>query len=478
MDKFDLFIRDASPTGEYNHVVTPFDGAEFAQVERADAAAVEQAFVNAEYYFEKIMKTMPAHKRAAILYRVAEFMKYEHEDLSMTIAKEGGKPLTDARIEVTRAINTVKMSGDEALQLNGNQLTMDRAAGTDDHIAFSIKQPLGVVLAISAFNHPVNLICHQVATAIAAGNTCLVKPASTTPVSCLKMAKLFQKAGLPDGVINVLTISGSETDKIVSDPRIRFVSFIGSGEVGWNIRKKIHNGVGCAFEHGGTAVAVVDKLADLDKALPALIKGGYYHAGQVCVSTQIIYVHKNVYDEFSKRFQSGVSKLIVGDPTMLETQVGPLIQHSETDRVGQWVNDAVDQGAKLVFGGHKISNSVYQPTVLENVTEDMLVWQEEIFGPVVCLIKYNDLNEVINSVNNKPFSFQTCIFSQDIDVAMHYARKIETKACMINDHTAFRVDWMPFGGSKESGLSMGGIRYSIEEMTEEKMIIIKNSINI
>jgi acyl-CoA reductase-like NAD-dependent aldehyde dehydrogenase len=477
MDTFNLFIKDANPTGNFNVIRTPFDGAEIASIEKADSTAVEQAFVNAEYYFEKVMKRMPAHEKARILYKVSELMINEHEDLSMTIALEGGKPLADARIEVTRAINTVKMSGDEALQLNGQQLTMDRSAGTENHIAFSIRQPLGVVLAISAFNHPVNLICHQVATAIAAGNTCLVKPASTTPISCLKMAKLFQKAGLPDGVINVLTISGSETDKIISDKRIRFVSFIGSGEVGWNIRKKIHNGVGCAFEHGGTAVAVVDKLADLGKAIPALVKGGYYHAGQVCVSTQIIYAHEDIYDDFVVRFKESVSKLITGDPTLSETQVGPLIRNQETDRVELWINEAIEQGAKLSMGGHRISNSTFEPTILENVTEGMRVWKEEIFGPVVCIIKYNDLEEVICAINHKPFSFQNCIYSQDIDVAMHFARSIETKACMINEHTAFRVDWMPFGGSKESGLSMGGIRYSIEEMTEEKMIIIKNSIN-
>lgn len=476
MDTYNLFIKDAASTGEYNIVVTPFNGREVGQVEKADTAAVEQAFVNAQFYFEKVMKKMPAFQRAEILYKVAELMKNEHEDLAMTIANEGGKPLTDARIEVTRAINTVKMSGDEALQLNGNQLTMDRAPGTQNHIAFSIRQPLGIILAISAFNHPVNLICHQVATAIAAGNTVLVKPASTTPISCLKMARLFQKAGLPDGVINVLTISGRETDKIISDKRIRFVSFIGSGEVGWNIRKKVHNGVGCAFEHGGTAVAVVDEKADLEKAVPALLKGGYYHAGQVCVSTQIVYLHEKVYDGFIEKFQNGVSKLIVGDPTMVETQVGPLIEHQETDRVEKWVDEAISMGAKALIGGTKISDSLYSPTILEDVTEEMLVWKEEIFGPVVCFIKYSNLDQVIQSVNQKPFSFQTCIYSQDIDVCMHYARSIETKACMINDHTAFRVDWMPFGGSKESGLSMGGVRYSIEEMTEEKMIIIKNQI--
>ncbi len=475
MDRYNLFIKDAKPTGSFRMISTPFDGRPVAEIEKADSDAIEQAFQNATKYYESIMKKMPAYRRAEILDKVAALMKENHEDLSMTIALEGGKPLADARIEVTRAINTVRMSGQEALRLNGEQLTMDRSAGSENHLAFTVREPLGPILAISAFNHPVNLICHQVATAFAAGNTVLVKPASQTMISAFKMAGFFRRAGLPDGVINILSISGRDTDKIVSDPRIRFVTFIGSGEVGWNIRKKVHNGVGCAFEHGGTAIAVLDKSADLNKVVPSLTKGGFYHAGQVCVSTQIVYAHSEIYDEFLAGYIESVSKLKTGDPTKAETEVGPLISHGETDRVEKWVGEAIEMGAKAVIGGKRITDSTFEPTILTGVTEDMTVWQHEIFGPVVCVMKYDNINEVIASQNSKPYSFQTCIFSQDIDTALHYARNVETKAVMINDHTAFRVDWMPFGGAKESGLSVGGIRYSIEEMTEEKLIVMKNT---
>ncbi len=473
MQRYELFIKDATSTGEYLSIKSPYDGTLVAEIEMADENAVEQAFHNAELYFESKMKPMPAWQRAEILYKVAGLMKANHEELSLSIALEGGKPYKDAKVEVTRAINTVKMSGDEALQLNGEQLTMDRAKGSENHLAFTVREPIGPVLAISAFNHPVNLICHQVATAFAAGNSVLLKPAGTTMMSAFKIINLFKEAGLEDGIINILSISGRELDKYISDNRIRFISFIGSGHVGWNIRRKVHDGVKLAFEHGGTAIAVIDKSVDLEKAVPELTKSAFYHAGQVCVSTQIIYVHKSVYDKFLDLFKETVLKLNTGDPVNDETDVGPLITHDEADRVENWIKESVDGGAKAIIGGNRISNSLIEPTILTDVTTDMPVWKEEIFGPVVCVIKYADLNEVINLQNRKPFSFQTCIYSKDIDIALHYARHVESKAVMINEHTAFRVDWMPFGGAKESGLYVGGMRYAIHDMTEEKLVVIK-----
>ncbi len=474
MEKYSLRVHNAKSTNEWIDLKSPFDGKLIAQIERGDDSTIEQALQNAQFYFEHNMKKMPAWQRAEIIRKVAALMEKNVEDLAHTIALEGGKPKKDARIEVIRAINTMRMSAEEAVRLNGEQITMDRAKGSENHTAFTIKQGVGPVLAISAFNHPVNLICHQVATAFAAGNTVIVKPASQTPISAIKIVDFFKKAGLPDGIISLLMIPGKETEKVVTDKRIKFITFIGSAEVGWNLQKIIQPGVRMELEHGGTAVCVLDKMARLDRAVPAIVKGGFYHAGQVCVSTQIVYVHENIYSEFMDDFVEQVGQLKTGDATDENTDVGPIINKYELDRVDEWVIDAISEGAKLRKGGHRINTSCYAPTILENVTPSMNVYNKEVFGPVVSIIKYKELDDIIRTVNRTDYSFQTSIFTQDIDIAMYYAKNIETKACIINDHTAFRVDWMPFGGAKESGLHVGGVKYSIEDMTEEKLIVLKN----
>ncbi len=474
MEKYSLRVHNAKPTNDWIELKSPFDAKIIAEIERGNDSTIEQALQNAQFHFEHTMKKMPAWKRAEILRSVAHLIEQNVEDLAKTIALEGGKPKKDARIEVLRAVNTMRMSAEESIRLNGEQITMDRSQGSENHIAYTIKQGVGPVLAISAFNHPVNLICHQVATAFAAGNTIIVKPASQTPISAFKLVDFFKKAGVPEGVISLLMIPGKETEKVVTDKRIKFITFIGSAEVGWNLQKIIQPGVRMELEHGGTAVSVVDKMARLDRAIPAIVKGGYYHAGQVCVSTQIVYVHDSLYQEFMEDFTDQVGQLKTGDATDENTDVGPIINKSELNRVDDWVMEAIDQGAKLRKGGHRLNSSCYAPTILENVKPSMKVYNKEVFGPVVSVIRYTDLDDIIRTVNCTDYSFQTSIFTQDIDTAMHYAKNIETKACIINDHTAFRVDWMPFGGAKESGLHVGGVKYSIEDMTEEKLIIMKN----
>jgi len=473
MDTYRLHIHGAKSTDDFREIKSPYDGAVVAKIEKADSAAMEQAIVNATSVFHSTMRSMPAHQRAAILYRVAELIAENHEELSLIIAKEGGKPLKDAQVEVTRAVNTTKMSGDEALCLNGEQLTMDRAKGTENHLAITIRQPIGPVFAISAFNHPVNLICHQVCPAIAAGNTVVVKPASQTAVSCLKIAKYFEEAGLPDGALNVTYVSGGEAEQIVTDSRIRFITFIGGGDVGWELRKKIAPGVGLALEHGGTGTAIVHSDADLDITVPNIVRAGYYHAGQVCVSTQIVNVHSSIIEEFTRRLVAGAEKLVTGDPTDIATDVGPLITKGDVERVDSWVKEAVAAGATLVYGGERIGEQCYQPTILSGTTAEMKVVNSEVFGPVVSVQPYTDIDQTIAEMNRSRFSFQSAIYTKDIDLALSRAKQIEAKACMINESTAFRVDWMPFGGSKASGLGIGGMRYAVHEMTEEKLLVTK-----
>ncbi len=301
MEKYSLRVHNAKPTNDWTEIKSPYDFKPVAMIEKGNDETIEQALQNAQFHFEHTMKKKPAWERAQILRKVADLIEKNVEDLAMTIALEGGKPIKDARVEVLRAVNTTRMSAEEALRLNGEQITMDRAKGSENHTAYTIKQGVGPVLAISAFNHPVNLICHQVATAFAAGNTVIVKPASQTPVSAIKIVDFFKKAGLADGVISLLVVPGKETEKLVTDSRIRFITFIGSAEVGWNLQRIIKPGVRLELEHGGTAVCAVDRLARLDRAIPALVKGSFYHAGQVCVSTQNIYVHESIYSRIFRR---------------------------------------------------------------------------------------------------------------------------------------------------------------------------------
>jgi acyl-CoA reductase-like NAD-dependent aldehyde dehydrogenase len=473
MITYPLLIAGAKSTGVFTEIRSPYDGSPVAKVEKADKAALSVAIDNADRAFREVMRGMPAWQRAEILYKTSESIKANIEELALIIASEGGKPLRDARVEATRAVNTVKMAGDEALQLNGEQLTMDRSRGTENHLAFTVREPIGPVLAISAFNHPLNLTAHLVATAIAAGCSVVVKPASQTPVSCLRLAQFLIEAGLPAGAISVATAGGAEIDAIVGDPRFRFVNFIGGGDVGWALRGKIAPGTRLALEHGGTGTAIVDASADLAKAIPSLLRGGFYHAGQVCVSTQIVEIHESIYDQALELLKAGAQKLVVGDPRLPETEVGPLINTKELDRLDAWIGEAVGQGAKIIIGGKRLANNCYEPTILAEVTSKMRVMQDEIFGPVIVVRKFKELTTAIATINASPFAFQAAVYAQDLDRALLAARSIEAKAVMINDSTAFRVDWMPFAGGKTSGLGVGGMRYAVHEMTEEKLIVVK-----
>jgi acyl-CoA reductase-like NAD-dependent aldehyde dehydrogenase len=474
MEILSLKIKNAKATNQFKDIKSPYSGELIAKMEIADDTAIDQALSNSCEYYEQIMSQMPAHKRAEILNNVAKQVKENLEELSMCIALEGGKPLTDARAEVIRAVNTFETCANAALSVHGEEIRMDRTPKGENHIAFTIKQSIGPVLAISAFNHPVNLIAHQLGCAFAAGNTILLKPASTTPISAYKIVQFFENAGLDSGVISFLSISGSQADKIISDKRIKYINFIGSSKVGWGIRRKAHNGTRMAFEHGGTAVCTVDKFANLDKAISKIVKHGYYHAGQVCVSTQNVFVHSSLYDEFLQGLIGETQKLKTGDPTNSTTDVGPLITQDEVARVEEWVKGSVAQGAKIEIGFENIGNQCLTPAIITNVTPQMKIFGSEVFGPTLNILRYDNLQEPIDAINNNDFCFQDAIFTQDIDVAMHYAKSISSKAVMINEGTAFRVDWMPFGGTKDSGLGFGGVIHSIEDMMEEKMIMINN----
>jgi len=337
-------------------------------------------------------------------------------------------------------------------------------------------EPIGVVVAISAFNHPINLIVHQVGPAIAAGCPVIVKPAEDTPLSCYELVKLLHQAGLPPAWCQVIAVDNTDVAAaLASDARVGFLSFIGSARVGWMLRSRLAPGARCALEHGGAAPVIVAADADLDDALPLLAKAGFYHAGQVCVSVQRVYAHSSIARQLAEQLAAQGNAMTVGDPTLAETDVGPLIRHAETDRVHDWVEKAIAAGAEKLSGGNKLSASCYQPTVLFNPPENTEVSRQEIFGPVICVYPYDDIDQALQRANALDFAFQAAVFTRDIDTAMHAFRQFNASAVMVNDHTAFRVDWMPFAGLRHSGLGVGGIPYTFEDMQVSKMLLLRSA---
>ncbi|MEL7148630.1 MAG: aldehyde dehydrogenase family protein, partial [Bacteroidota bacterium] len=406
--------------------------------------------------------------------RTITLMKERKEDLTITAAREGGKPYKDSKVEVERAINGVKLAIEDLSYLGGSEIPMGHTASSLNRLAFTRREPIGVVASVSAFNHPLNLIVHQVIPAVVVGAPVIVKPAGTTPMSCLNFVRILYEAGLPERFCQAVVCDNEVAEKMVTDARVNFLSFIGSAKVGWMLRSKIAPGTRCALEHGGAAPAVVTQNANLSKNIPGLVKGGFYHSGQVCVSVQRIFVHHSVIDEFSKQFLKAVTQLKTGDQLSEETDCGPMITPGEADRVESWIKEAVEEGAKLLLGGGRISESLLEPTVLLNPSRDSKVSREEIFGPVVCIYSYDNASEAVEACNELPYAFQASVITDNLEEALYFTQEINATAVMVNDHTAFRVDWMPFGGRDTSGLGLGGIRYSMHDMTREKLIVIKS----
>ena len=457
-------------------VVQAFDRAPITEIETDAAAALERKLQAAERVFRDRDGWLKPHERVALLRRLAALMEGRRDHLAMQIAREGGKPLPDAVVETNRAIDGVHNAADELRNFAGREIPMGLSAAAEDRWAFTTKEPIGVVAAISAFNHPLNLIVHQVAPAIAVGCPVIVKPAATTPLSCIDFVALVREAGLPEPWCQTLiTEDNALAERLATDSRVAFLTFIGSARVGWSLHSKLAPGTRSALEHGGAAPAIVDRSADLGKVIEPIVKGGYYHAGQVCVSTQRIFVHADIADDFTQRLVARVENLRTADPILNDTEVGPLILPREADRVGQWIEEAVQGGATLATGGKRLSGTTLQPAVLLDPAADAQVSTLEVFGPVVAVYRYDDLDEAIRRANALPTAFQASVFAQDIDVAMRAANRLDASAVMINDPTAFRTDWMPFAGRKESGYGTGGIPYTMRDMTQDKMILMRRS---
>ena len=457
-------------------VKSPYDGRVLAEIEVSNKADIDLALDRAREVYENQDMWLPKYERIAILEKTVEIMRRRIEELTLIAASEGGKPYMDSKVEVERAINGVKLAIEHMGVFEGKEIAMGHTASSANRMAYTMKEPIGVVAAISAFNHPLNLAVHQTVPAIAVGSPVIIKPSETTPMSAMNFVEILYEAGLPKAWCQVIVCHREEAQYLATNPKVDYLTFIGSGAVGWYLNSQVSPGTRVGLEHGGVAPVIVEADADMEELIPALAKGGFYHAGQVCVSVQRVYVHESICDEVGSRLADAAQKLSVGDPLDPKTEVGPLISHNEVTRIELWVKEAIAGGAKVLCGGKRIFESCYEPTILLNPPRDAKVSTSEVFGPVVCIYTYNDIEEAFKEANSLEFSFQAAVFTKNIDTALLAVKRLNGTAVMVNDHTAFRVDWMPFGGAKASGLGLGGISYSMEEMSKEKLMVIKSSV--
>jgi acyl-CoA reductase-like NAD-dependent aldehyde dehydrogenase len=444
------------------HVVDTVPQATSGDIERALAAAVEGA---------KVMAKLPAYDRSLILRRAADVLMARQKELGRLISLEEGKTLAEGEFEVSRAATTLEISAEEAKRLTGEVLPLDAAPGGAGKLGFTLRVPCGVVVGIAPFNFPLNLVCHKVGPALAAGNAIILKPASNTPLSALRLTEILLECGLPPLALQCVTGAGGDVGTaLCKDERVRKITFTGSVEVG----KKIVAVAGLkrvTMELGSNSPLIVLDDADLNKATDAILATGYGNAGQVCISAQRIIALPKVYDELLDRLRPKVEGLTAGDPLAASTRMGPMIRESDAARVESWVQEAVAQGAKLLVGGSR-RGTLHEPTLLAEVSPDMRICRDELFGPAVGVLRAANVDDAIRLANDSRYGLSAGLFTQDIDAAMKFARQAESGNIHINWGPAWRADLMPYGGLKESGLGKEGPKYAIQEMTESKTVVL------
>ena len=450
-------------------VLNPFDQSVIDTVPRATVADVDLA-ISSAVRGSAVMGKMPAYERYSILRRAADLMAQRVEDLGKTITQEEGKVIAEGRGEVLRAIQTITLSGEEAKRLHGETVPLDGAPGATSQFGFTIRVPVGVVAAISPFNFPLNLVCHKVGPALAAGNAVVIKPAGDTPLSALKLTEILLEAGLPAEAIQCITGSGGEIgDALTGDPRVRKITFTGSMEVGERICrnagiKKV------TMELGSNSPLIVMSDADLEKVAAATVASGFANAGQVCISTQRVLADRSIYADFLDALVAPTEAFVTGNPLDESIRMGPMIREADAARVHDWIAEAVGQGARVVAGGDR-EGTLHAPTVVADARPDMRISREELFGPAVAVSAFNDIDHAIEMANDTRFGLSAGIFTQNVDWAMPFAKEVHSGNLHINSHPQWRADLMPYGGLKDSGMGKEGPAYAVEEMTELKMVV-------
>ncbi|MDQ3981635.1 MAG: aldehyde dehydrogenase family protein [Actinomycetota bacterium] len=452
-------------------VTSPYDGAVVAQVASPSERDVEDAVAAAAAAFDET-RVLPLHRRAEVLAHISRRLAERADEVAELIAREGGKPLKWAKVEAARATSTFRWAAEECRRDGGELMRFDSEEALGSRAGIVRRFPLGPVLAITPFNFPVNLVAHKMAPALAVGAPIVVKPATKTPLGALLLGELFRETDLPPGMLSVLPIGGSQAGELAKDRRFAKLSFTGSSEVGWNL-KSADPKKAVTLELGGNAGVIVHSDADLDKAAERVAFGGYYQAGQSCISVQRVLVQESVAHDFTERLVRAVSKLKTGDPLDPETEVGPLIDHDALERVTAWVDEAVQAGAEVLTGG-KREDPFYAPTVLARTRPDMKVRCEEIFGPVTTIGTYGDFEEAVAEVNQSKYGLQAGVFTADVKRLFLAFREIEVGGVIANDVSAFRADQMPYGGTKDSGSGREGLRWAMQEMTEPRVLVLSD----
>jgi glyceraldehyde-3-phosphate dehydrogenase (NADP+) len=450
-------------------VLHPFDGSVVDTIPRGDAADVELALATAERG-AKVMANLTGYERYEILHKAAHLMEERNEDLARTITLEEGKIIAEGRIEASRAVEIIALSAEEAKRLGGEVVPLDGAPGAAGKFGFTVRVPCGVIVGISPFNFPLHLVCHKIGPALAAGNAIILKPATDTPLSALKLVEIFLEAGTPPEALQCLTGSGAVIgDALCADSRVRKITFTGSRDIGEHIcrtagLKRV------TMELGSNAPLIVMPDADPERVALAAAASGYSNAGQVCISTQRVLAHADIYSDFVDAFKAETESINTGNPLHDDSRMGPMIRQSDAERVHGWVTEAITGGATLVTGGDR-EGQVMQPTVVEGVNPEMRISCDEVFGPVVGITKVDDIDQAIALANDTNYGLSAAIFTENVNWAMQYVRQVESGNIHVNWGTQWRADLMPYGGLKDSGMGKEGPKYAVQEMTELKMCV-------
>ncbi len=468
--EWDLFFKGSwISTNNKKNIYNPFNGEIVGTVNFADRKMVSESIKDLYEYFSEYKK-LPRYERAEILYLTAKKIEERKNEFIKSIILESGKVYKYAKGEVERAIENLKFCAEEVKQLRGDIVPMDSSRSGEKRFGYYERIPRGVIVAISPFNFPLNLVIHKVAPALGSGNCVLIKPSSSTPITAIKLVEVLLESGLPKRAISILPTSGNEFgEEVVSNEKVSMITFTGSPKVGLWLNNNIKGLKKVTLELGSNSAMVIDESANLEYAAKRAIIGSFAFSGQVCISLQRLYVHEKIFSQFEEIFKEEVRKLEIGDPSDPKTDVGPMINEEEAKRAALWLKEAIEMGAKILIGG-KRDGRIFYPTVLTNVTPDMKVMCLEVFAPIVSLVKFKNFEDAIKMVNDSNYGLQAGIFTNNIKNAFKAIEEIEVGGVIINDFPTFRVDHMPYGGVKMSGSGREGPKFAMEEMTEIKFV--------
>jgi len=470
MKEHKLLINGSWVNGfDVKDITSPYDNSQVARVHFASPEQVEEAIQVSHSAFDKT-KALSSHERSTVLENISDSISKNHENIARSITLSAGKTIKSSRIEVSRGVNTFQIAAEESKRITGEMVPLDLLPETKQRWGIVRQFPIGTVVGITPFNFPLNLVAHKVAPAIAAGNTIILRPASQVSPTSALLSEIIQNTEYPDGGFNFIPCGYQAAECLLEDERIKKISFTGSPEIGWQLKKKAYK-KRITLELGGNAAVIVEPDADLEYALSRIVLGSFSYSGQICISIQRVFLHEKIYDRFMADFLQATQKLIMGDPMDEKTDIGPMITLSAAKQTEEWINEAVDKGAKILTGGRR-DGVMFEPTILENVDPELRISWLEAFAPVAVVYRYNDFAEAINEVNHSIYGLQAGVFSNDLKKAFHAYEKLDVGGVIVNDIPTFRIDHMPYGGVKESGFGREGIRYAIEEMTELKLMAI------